>query len=585
MMNSNTRNVQSKIEVVVPTTTQRRSSRNHHRSVLEVVTTTPTSLPPNNDSEDDDDDDDDDDDTPLTKLVAKQKRKEILKSNQKRRLTVESSSDDDDSLVEMTEDEHPPPPTTTTRKVTADTTPLVTLSTTASPLTCSPDTQPPHSNRRGSIIPPRASAVKASRTFLNLDDSDSDDDSSLEVIAAKITTTNQTTTTTRRLRQTNKNAKTPQKAKTRNSPTTAATAKKKRTTGFDSDDEEYQDNNDDPSNDDDDSDDDSAFVGDIDDDDDEISEANNIKTKKSRDGMKVGIVREQDIGEQEIDDDDDNDDDSSNIVIPKPFGSPRLELIEPRLHRPALQHDDSDDSGNYSSSIIGEDNHKMSTQKSQSVIKKMPKCIRCDSTKDAVTADDLPPIHICFFPPDNQNKQCFALETLRKIALAQPNSRRLVVNTSNGTIERPTEFLQPPHFRTPMSDDLLDQIASRFGRAATDVHGEYYRRNDENYLPLNEAPSNTQRTPGSSQRLAQSESIIDQLDRYMRQGLGNQDIYCCPICYVVAHQRLVNGEPDDNDNNDNDYWKNGKVFSFFRYFSLAFVFAFKNIKKRVCSFV
>ena len=85
----------------------------------------------------------------------------------------------------------------------------------------------------------------------------------------------------------------------------------------------------------------------------------------------------------------------------------------------------------------------------------------CQSTTDAITMDHLPKKHICFYMPDGKTKQCFALETLHKIALT-------------GTVmyanEKPT-FKQPPHFRTPMSDDIVDQIASRFGRAAVDVRG------------------------------------------------------------------------------------------------------------------
>ena len=154
------------------------------------------------------------------------------------------------------------------------------------------------------------------------------------------------------------------------------------------------------------------------------------------------------------------------------------------------------------------------------------------------------------------------MDTLRKIALAQPDSGKLVVHHS-GTLDRaPTVFLQPPHFRTPMSDDLLDQIASRFGRAATNVHSDYYqRRRHHNDNDDNNDHDTTHHVPtGSATRLAQSESIIDQLDRFMRQRLGNQDIYCCPICYVVAHQRLATSEDairrpedDDDDSNDDDF--------------------------------
>ena len=519
----------------VAPTPQRRSSRNHHRSVLEVVTAKSSdaaAASPESDG--------DDDDTPLNKLVARSSSKEKAKLSRSR-LTIDSSDDS-----QMT-NEHPH-----VRK-NGDATAFVTLSATTS--MTSPDIG--NSIRRNA--PSRASAVKASRSF-QLDDEDSDDDSSsLEVIV----TAKKTSKTPTKRATSNRKKATPEKSTPLNAFKKAA-ARKKRAV-FDSDDEEYQEN-DDPSDDNDDSDDsafektsDVTFVGDLDDE--ENSETSIHKHNKSRNGaIKVGIVHEEDIGEREIDDDDD----SSVIVIPKPFGSPRLEMIEPRLHRPTRLNGRSDDSSSYSNSTMDEGDHiKNSTQMSSKSSKKMSKCLRCDSTKDAVTADDLPPVHICFFPPDNQNKQCFALETLRKIALAQPNARNLVVNGASGTIERSrTEFLQPPHFRTPMSDDLLDQIASRFGRAATDVHSEYYSRSNENDSLSTNNNTNIQQTPGSAMRLAQSESIIDQLERYMRQRLGSQDIYCCPICYIVAHQRLATSEDairtggsnydDDGDSDDRD---------------------------------
>ncbi len=39
------------------------------------------------------------------------------------------------------------------------------------------------------------------------------------------------------------------------------------------------------------------------------------------------------------------------------------------------------------------------------------------------------------------------------------------------------QFLQPPHFRVPMEDDLLDQIASRFGRSSLVIeHSSMYKK-------------------------------------------------------------------------------------------------------------
>ena len=127
----------------------------------------------------------------------------------------------------------------------------------------------------------------------------------------------------------------------------------------------------------------------------------------------------------------------------------------------------------------------------------------------------------CFYMPDGKTKQCFALETLHKIALT-------------GTVmyanEKPT-FKQPPHFRTPMSDDIVDQIASRFGRAAVDVRGHFYN------------PGNLEFDyTVNFDDLDDDEEFTERVDKYMNSWMGSRYIYCCPICYTEAHRRLETSE-------------------------------------------
>jgi hypothetical protein len=45
-----------------------------------------------------------------------------------------------------------------------------------------------------------------------------------------------------------------------------------------------------------------------------------------------------------------------------------------------------------------------------------PKLPTCPSATDAITADPLPPLHVCYVAPDGRSRQCFTLETLHKIA-------------------------------------------------------------------------------------------------------------------------------------------------------------------------
>jgi hypothetical protein len=96
-----------------------------------------------------------------------------------------------------------------------------------------------------------------------------------------------------------------------------------------------------------------------------------------------------------------------------------------------------------------------------------------------------------------------------------------------------------------MSDDLLDQIASRFGRDALDLNGDYYyhRRNESSAAAA--ASWNDLATGISFQQttanIGMTETFRRQIDEYMRKSMGNQDVYCCPICYIVAHQRFQGG--------------------------------------------
>ena len=165
-----------------------------------------------------------------------------------------------------------------------------------------------------------------------------------------------------------------------------------------------------------------------------------------------------------------------------------------------------------------------------------PHMPECPSKTDAITMDPLPEKHLCFFSPDRQSRQCFALETLHKIALCSsvtaPGGKRT--------------FLQPPHFRTPASDDFIDQIASRFGRAALDLNGDFYRlgRGD---------PDGYMLTFGAN--LINEATFQERLNEYMSNLMGSQDIYCCPLCYIESHRRLaslLSGEEEDVDDENQD---------------------------------
>jgi hypothetical protein len=184
-----------------------------------------------------------------------------------------------------------------------------------------------------------------------------------------------------------------------------------------------------------------------------------------------------------------------------------------------------------SDSFASADSDEESDQEQQGpALSSSPHMPDCPSEVDAITMDPLPAKHLCFFPPDQQTRQCFALETLHKIA---------ITSSVRGMDGKPT-FLQPPHFRSPASDDFVDQIASRFGRSALDLSGDFYKRGalgHDGYML----------TIGAN--LADEETFQERLNNYVSNCMGSQDICCCPLCYIEAHRRLVkrlSGEEEED---------------------------------------
>jgi hypothetical protein len=142
------------------------------------------------------------------------------------------------------------------------------------------------------------------------------------------------------------------------------------------------------------------------------------------------------------------------------------------------------------------------------------------------------------------------LETLRQIALKSTTQKFRVDLTGDQQT-----FLQPPHFRTSMSDDLLDQIASRFGREALELHGEFYRRKpialddddeeeDDIFLPQNSLHQD-------------HEAFMDHLERYIDRQMGHQDIYTCPLCYSEMHRRIIETSRAEQDDESDEERENG----------------------------
>jgi hypothetical protein len=157
----------------------------------------------------------------------------------------------------------------------------------------------------------------------------------------------------------------------------------------------------------------------------------------------------------------------------------------------------------------------------------------CTSEFDAITEEDLPTRHVCLVSPDGSSKHCFALETLRQVALTSSHPK----TDKNGKIT----FLQPLHFRTAMSDDLLDQIASRFGRDALELSGPFYTRANGSIDGVSFNPP--------SFTVYEEDEFRTRLRRFVTSVMGRRDLYVCPLCYSVACSRVIDsrkGKPAVN---------------------------------------
>ena len=253
-----------------------------------------------------------------------------------------------------------------------------------------------------------------------------------------------------------------------------------------------------------------------------------VKNRTGNGDEKVGLVDDGDIGSAE----------ESEEEPATPFKAARLSVLE---HQSPVRITKS-------SSVLYEYEDEESSDDDRKQPAFSASVPQCDSTNDAITDADLPEKHVCFFSPDGKSKQCFALDTLHKIATSSMCQQ--IRQTLTGRVVQ--TFLQPPHFRSAMSDDLLDQIASRFGRDALDLHGDFYKRPKEGEKSLSSSFDNDESGDDEPSREA-SHAFVEQVQNYVRAQMGSRDLYVCPVCWLVARRRYqVTGELDFDQETEKD---------------------------------
>ena len=190
----------------------------------------------------------------------------------------------------------------------------------------------------------------------------------------------------------------------------------------------------------------------------------------------------------------------------------------------------------------GEERSKMSSR-----FRRKEMCPKCPSTEDAITVEPLQKLHVCYNAPDGKSRLCFNLETLRQIAL-KSSQLELRVDVD---AER-QNFLQPPAFRTAMSDDLVDQIASKFGRGALDLQGAYYKNKTKHDRKNDDEFSYDSNSSGNENIYDSFEAFRDRVKSYFRNGMGSQDLYVCPLCYGKIHRSIATSLNAADHNSDSD---------------------------------
>jgi len=298
---------------------------------------------------------------------------------------------------------------------------------------------------------------------------------------------------------------------------------------LDSDEESYHESNSDGANDE--EDDDEASSSDdngVYEDDEEV-----IRSGRSRRGGRS--ISKPVKGRKSVDNDmdiftaDTSDSDVSDGGEQRRKFSPKPPLRTKPLRRRAIDDDDSEEEASF-----GGDSDDSNFGGGRKNSHPTPRAPQCPSKTDEITMEPLPRLHVCCIAPDGEGRHCFALDTLYRIALMDPRRHQ--------TDSNKIAFKQPPHFRSVMEDELVDQIASRFGRLALNIEdSDVYKKsivgqNRTVHLDFHRDMS-----------IDASQDFQDRFNEYLSSQMGSGDLYCCPVCYVEAHKRLVSGTETDDD--------------------------------------
>ena len=139
--------------------------------------------------------------------------------------------------------------------------------------------------------------------------------------------------------------------------------------------------------------------------------------------------------------------------------------------------------------------------------------------------EDLEEIHIEWVSPDGKMKQCYNVQTLIKIACKGGKN----------------ELLQPPHFRSPMSRSLKEQIEKKFPGIISKLK-KSQNPNGQRLFDENDIDEET--LENYFQRYGDT---IESVKYNWMSDIG--DMYVCPLCFSYLSDLLdiENGTSDNDD--------------------------------------
>ena len=148
--------------------------------------------------------------------------------------------------------------------------------------------------------------------------------------------------------------------------------------------------------------------------------------------------------------------------------------------------------------------------------------------RDEITQGPLEKMHLCWSSPDGSSKMCFNLTTLLKIGLANNNGLEARSRAARRaeTVFTSFPFMQPPHFRSRMSEELIQQLRDKF--------------------TPKELVTAITKLIGKTDHPDLQDSFSDEYAAYQGRTMSVLgDLHVCCICWSRMEEKAISDERED----------------------------------------